>query len=361
MPMKTVFLAALSVVLVCMLMQACEQKIGVPGAEEFSADGLADEGSMPAFTGATSWLNSRPLSTDALRGRVVVVQFFTYSCINWLRTAPYMRAWNGKYKDQGLVLIGVHSPEFTFERDSTNVGNAIERLSIDYPIAVDSSRAVWDAFGNEYWPALYIVDAKGRIRHHQFGEEDYEKADEVIQMLLAETGTASRNSNPVTVDAQGAEAPADWDNLRSPEAYIGYGRATKFSSPSGLIRERSQTYFPPHRLQLNQWALAGNWTVRKQAAVSNLAGSRIAFRFHGRDLHMVMGSSVPTATARFRVTVDGRPPRKSHGLDANETGLGRVGEPRLYQVLRQEGPIIDREFQIEFLDPGVEVYSFTFG
>lgn len=361
MPTRTAFLAGLSAILLCTLMPACAQSTRVPSAAELSAEGLPDEGRMPAFRGATGWLNSRPLTPEELRGKVVVVQFLTYSCINWLRTVPHARAWNAKYRDQGLVMIGVHSPEFQFEKDSTNVNNAIKRLSIDYPIVVDSNLAIWNAFENAYWPALYIVDAKGRIRHHQFGEGGYEKSERVIQTLLAESGTVSKNPELVTVDARGAEAPADWNNLGSPEAYIGYGREMKFSSPGGLVRDRSHIYSQPLRLELNQWALVGNWTVRKQAAVSNVTSGRIKFRFHGRDLHIVMGSSVPTASARFRVTVDGQPPKGFHGLDADEAGFGRVKEPRLYQLLRQEGPIIDREFQIEFLDPSVEVYSFTFG
>jgi thiol-disulfide isomerase/thioredoxin len=322
---------------------------------------LAVEGQMPPLDGAIAWLNSPPLTRAGLRGKVVLVQFWTYSCINWLRTYPYVRAWAEKYKDAGLVVIGVHTPEFGFEKDLDNVQRAAKELRVSSPIAIDSDYRIWRAFQNQYWPALYFVDAEGRIRHHQFGEGDYEISERVILQLLAEGGSRAVARTPVTVEARGAEAPADWSSLQSPEAYIGYERADGFASPGGALSDRAGVYAAPARLRLNQWALTGDWTIRRQAAALNQSNGRITYRFHARDLHLVMGLGTPGTAVRFRVRIDGQPPGAAHGVDTDADGNGRIGEPRLYQLIRQPGPIRDRDFEIEFLDPGAEAFVFTFG
>jgi thiol-disulfide isomerase/thioredoxin len=322
---------------------------------------LANEGKMPSLDSATEWLNSPPLTTAGLRGKVVVVDFWTYTCINWLRTLPYVRAWAEKYKDQGLVVIGVHSPEFVFEQSLENVRRAAKAMKVDYPIAVDSQHAVWNAFSNQYWPALYFIDAKGRIRHHQFGEGEYEQSEVVIQQLLAEAGLGGIGRDLVSVEGRGAEAPADWGSLNSPENYVGYDRTQNFSSPGGAKLGKRRTYAVPSPLKLNQWALSGDWTVEKQATVLHTANGRIVYRFHARDLHLVMGPAAPGTPVRFRVLIDGQPPAAAHGSDVDDQGNGTVTEQRLYQLIRQPRPITDRQFEIEFLDPGVEAFAFTFG
>jgi thiol-disulfide isomerase/thioredoxin len=319
------------------------------------------EGEMPSLGSATSWLNSHPLTAADLRGKVVLVQFWTYTCINWLRAHPYVRAWGQKYKDQGLVVIGVHTPEFPFEKDLENVRRAMQDMKIHYPIAVDSDYAIWRAFKNQYWPAFYFVDAQGRIRHHQFGEGQYEQSETVIQRLLVEAGSSEIGPELVSVDGQGAEAAADWANLRSPETYVGYDRAENLSSPGGAVPGKSRTYAAPARLPLNHWALSGDWTIERGLAALNAAEGRIAHRFHARDLHLVMGSSSATRPVRFRVKIDGAAPGGDHGSDVDAEGLGSVREPRLYQLVRQSGAIADRTFEIEFLDPDVRAYAFTFG
>ena len=319
------------------------------------------EGQFPSLGGATEWLNSQPLTPAGLRGKVVLIDFWTYTCINWLRTLPYVRAWAEKYKDQGLVVIGVHTPEFAFEKNVDNVRRAAKEMRIEYPIAIDSDYAVWRAFKNNYWPALYFIDAQGRIRHHQFGEGEYEQSEKVIQQLLAEAGSAAIGRELVSVDARGVEAAADWGNLRSPENYVGYERTENFASPGGAVLNKRHVYAVPARLGLNQWALSGDWTVEKQAAVLNKANGRIAYRFHARDLHLVMGPAARGTSVRFRVLIDGQPPGAAHGVDVDEQGNGTVTEQRLYQLIRQPQPIADRQFEIEFLDPGVEAYAFTFG
>jgi thiol-disulfide isomerase/thioredoxin len=313
------------------------------------------------YSGATGWLNSPPLTAEGLRGKVVLIQFWTYSCINWLRTMPYVRAWADKYKDKGLVVIGVHTPEFPFEKDLANVRWATKDMRVAYPVAVDNDYAVWRAFHNQYWPALYFVDAKGNIRHHRFGEGDYEQSERVIQQLLAEAGSGAPSRDLVSVDARGTEAAADWGSLKSPENYVGYGRSENFSSPGGTIHDRSHLYRAPDRLKFNQWALSGDWTVGKQATALNKANGRIIYRFHARDLHLVMGPAMRGASVRFRVLIDGKPPGGAHGIDVDNQGNGRVTEQRLYQLIRQARPIADRQFEIEFLDSGVEVFAFTFG
>ena len=322
---------------------------------------LPVEGELPSLSGATGWLNSPPLTAVGLRGKVVLIDIWTYTCINWLRTLPYVRAWAEKYKNQGLVVIGVHSPEFAFEKNVDNVRRAAKDMKVDYPIAIDTDFAIWRALKNEYWPALYIVDAQGRIRHHQFGEGGYEQSERIIQQVLAEAGNSSIGHDLVSVDPRGAEAPADWSNLKSPENYVGYDRTENFASPGGAVLDKPRVYAAPARLKLNGWALSGDWTIRKPSTVLNKPNGRIAYRFHARDLHLVMGPSAPGAAVRFRVLVDGKPPGAAHGVDVDDQGNGTVTEQRMYQLVRQPKPIADRQFEIEFLDSGVEAFAFTFG
>ncbi len=322
---------------------------------------LANEGGMPSLDGAITWLNSPPLSTADLRGKVVVVDFWTYTCVNWRRTLPYIRAWAKKYRNQGLVVIGVHTPEFDFEKDPDNVRQSAKEMGIDYPVAVDSRRRIWDAFNNEYWPALYIVDVQGRIRHHQFGEGEYDFSEVVIQQLLAEAGVKGVGHEPASVDPNGFEVAADWNDLNSPENYLGYERTENFAPPGGLGPDERRDYAIPARLDLNHWALSGDWTVEKEFVALAKAEGRIAYRFHARDLNLIMGATAAGTSVRFRVLVDGQPPGPAAGTDANAEGYGTVTEPRMYQLIRQPKPISDRQFEIEFLDPGVEAYDFTFG
>jgi thiol-disulfide isomerase/thioredoxin len=322
---------------------------------------LPIEGAMPSLGGATGWLNSQPLTAADLRGKVVLIDFWTYTCINWLRQLPYVRAWAEKYKDQGLVVIGVHTPEFAFERDLDNVRRAARDMRVDYPIAIDSDYTIWRAFNNSYWPALYFVDSQGHIRHHHFGEGAYEESEMILQQLLEEAGIEGIGRELVAVDARGAEAAADWGSLRSPENYVGYERTENFASPGGAVLDEPRAYDTPARLRLNHWALSGDWTVEQQATVLNKANGRIAYRFHARDLHLVMGPAARGTSVRFRVLIDGQPPGAAHGIDVDEQGNGTVAEQRLYQLIRQPKPIADRQFEIEFLDSGVEAYCFTFG
>jgi hypothetical protein len=322
---------------------------------------LPVEGTLPSFGGATEWLNSPPLTAADLRGKVTVVGFWTYTCINWLRQLPYLRGWAGKYGDYGLVMIGVHTPEFPFEHDLGNVRRAVQDMRIGYPVVVDNDYAVWSAFANHYWPALYFADAQGRIRHHHFGEGEYQRSEMVIQRLLADAGSADAGHELVSVDARGVEAPADWASLRSPENYTGYERTENFASPGGAVPGKPHAYKAPTELRLNHWALSGDWTMGEQAATLNAADGQIAYRFHARDLNLVMGPAVPGISVRFRVRVDGQPPRAAHGTDADDEGNGMAAEQRLHQLIRQSGPVTDRTFEITFLDPGVQAYAFTFG
>lgn len=322
---------------------------------------LAIEGEFPSLDGATGWLNSPPLTAAGLRGKVVLIDVWTYTCINWLRTLPYVRAWAEKYKDRGLVVVGVHSPEFAFEKNVDNVRRAAKDMRIDYPIAIDSDFAIWRALENQYWPALYIVDAQGHIRHHQFGEGGYQQSERTIQQLLAEAGNGGIGQNLVSVDAHGVEAAPDWASLKSPENYVGYERTENLASPGGAVSDKPHIYASPERLRLNGWALSGDWTMHRQATVLNKASGRITYRFHARDLHLVMGPAVPGFSVRFRVLIDGKPPGAAHGIDVDQQGNGTVTEPRLYQLIRQPKPIADRQFEIEFVDPGVETFAFTFG
>jgi thiol-disulfide isomerase/thioredoxin len=319
------------------------------------------KGELASLATATAWLNSPPLTAADLRGKVVLVDVWTYTCINWLRSLPYVRAWAEKYKDQGVVVIGVHAPEFAFEKQLENVRRATKQMRVGYPVAIDNEHAIWRAFDNHYWPALYIIDAQGRIRHHQFGEGGYERSERVIQQLLAEAGNHHVSRDLVSVDARGAEAAADWDSLKSQENYVSYERTENFASPGGAVPDKRRVYAPPEQLSLNQWALSGEWAMGKQATVLTKANGRIAYCFHARDLHLVMGPSVPGTPVRFRVLIDGQPPGAAHGTDVDDQGRGTVTEQRMYQLIRQPKPIVDRQFEIEFLDPGVETFAFTFG
>jgi thiol-disulfide isomerase/thioredoxin len=322
---------------------------------------LPVEGELPSLGSATEWLNSQPLAPAGLRGSVVLVDFWTYTCINWLRTLPYVRAWAEKYKDHGLVVIGVHTPEFDFEHDLDNVRRATKDLRVNYPIAIDNDYAIWSAFDNHYWPALYFVDAQGHIRHHQFGEGRYEESEMIIQQLLTEAGTGGIGQELVSVDASGAEAAADWGSLKSPENYVGYERTENFASPGGAVLDQGRVYAAPARLRLNHWALSGDWTVDKEFTALNKANGRIAYRFQARDLHLVMGPAARGTSVRCRVLIDGQPPGAAHGADVDDQGNGTVTEQRLYQLIRQPGPVAERTFEITFLDPGVQAYAFTFG
>jgi thiol-disulfide isomerase/thioredoxin len=322
---------------------------------------LPVEGELPSFGGATGWLNSPPLTPAGLRGKVVLAGFWTYTCINWLRQLPYLRAWAGKYSGQGLVVIGVHTPEFAFEHNPDNVRRAVQEMKIDYPVALDSDYAVWRAFDNYYWPALYFADAHGQIRHHHFGEGEYQQSEMVIQQLLAEAGSGGISHDLVQVEARGAEAPADWASLRSPENYTGYERTENFASPGGVLPGKPHLYTAPAQLRLNHWALSGDWTMEEQAVTLNEAGGQIAYRFHARDLHLVMGPTVRGMSARFRVLIDGQPPGAAHGTDVDGQGYGTATEQRLYQLIRQPQRITERTFEITFLDPGIQADAFTFG
>jgi len=319
------------------------------------------EGHLAGFAGATGWLNSRPLTDVELRGRVVLADFWTYTCINWLRTLPYVRAWAEKYEGRGLVVVGVHTPEFPFEQDVDNVRQAAKDLRVEYPIALDSAYTVWDAFGNRYWPAVYIADADGRIRHHQFGEGGYDECERIIQQLLREAGHEGIGDDLVSVAPAGFEAQADVTSLGSPETYLGYEQGRSFDSPGGAELDEPRDYVAPDRLALNTWGLSGNWTVEGRACVLNDAGGRIAFRFHARDVNLVLRCRTPGTRVPFRVLVDGARPGADHGLDVDEDGHGTLVEPRLYQLVRRQGSIADRTFEITFLAPGVEAYVFTFG
>jgi hypothetical protein len=321
---------------------------------------LPREGALPSFDGATGWLNSPPLTPEELRGQVVLVDFWTYTCINWLRTLGYVRAWHEKYREQGLVVIGVHTPEFPFEQDVANVREAVKDMNVEYPVALDPNYEVWNAFANHYWPAVYIADADGRIRHHQFGEGGYEECERVIQLLLRQAG-GDVGDDVVSVIPDGLEAQADWANLESPETYLGYLQGQNFASPGDVELDEPRSYALPDRLNLNDWALAGDWIVGRRAIVSNDADGKIAFRFHARDVNLVLGPRERGASVPFRVLVDGEPPGDAHGLDVDQEGSGAVTQQRLYQLVREPARISDRTFEITFHGPGVEAYVFTFG
>jgi thiol-disulfide isomerase/thioredoxin len=318
------------------------------------------EAMIPSLSTATTWLNSPPIGADGLRGKVVLIDFWTYTCINWRRTLPWLRAWVQRYGGSGLLLIGVHSPEFAFEHDLDDVRQAVKQIGVGYPVAVDNDFAIWRAFGNEFWPALYIFDSKGRLRHQVFGEDGYEEADQVIRKLLAEAGQTALDSRPTNVDGQGFEKAADWKDLRSGENYLGLRRTEGLAS-TGIQPGVARSYSVPARLPLNNWALAGTWTLSGDRAVSGAAGGRIAYRFHARDVNLVMAPETRGKEIRFRVYLDGKPPGASHGVDVDEVGQGTLREQRMYQLIRQPGPIADHLFEIEFLEPGAGAFSFTFG
>jgi Thioredoxin like C-terminal domain/AhpC/TSA family len=317
------------------------------------------EGHLPSFDGTTAWLNSDPLTAGALEERVVLVSFGTYTCINWIRSLPYVRAWADKYRSQGLTVVGVQTPEFEFEENLDNVRRAIEEMDVRYPVAVDNDHAVWQAFDNHYWPALYFVDAEGRIRHHHFGEGEYMSSEMVLQMLLRAAGNAV-DEGLVRLSPAGVEAEADWGNLRSPETYLGYGRTVGFASPGELAPDERRSYSPPAGLGRNEWGLLGDWRVGPEAAHLDGAGA-IQFRFHARDVHLVMGPPAGGPPVRFTVRLDGDPPGSARGVDIDEAGSGTADYQRMYQLIRQPGPVRDRVFEIEFLDAGVEAFVFTFG
>jgi thiol-disulfide isomerase/thioredoxin len=324
------------------------------------ASGATGEGRMPDLNGAVTWLNSPPLSSKSLRGKVVLVNFWTYSCINSLRELPYIKAWAAKYKDAGLVVIGVHSPEFGFEKDAANVKNAISDLKIAFPVPIDSDHSIWSAFRNEYWPADYFIDGMGRIRYRHFGEGEYEKSERVIQELLRENEATGLNGDTVRISAEGAEAPPSED-VQSPETYAGYERTENFASRERLAHDSRRTYSLPVLPALNQWGLGGVWTVGAERSTLQAAQGKVVFRFHSRDVHMVLGPAKNGSRVRFKVRLDATAPGEDHGVDSSPDGTGEVREPRMYQLIRQKGRVQDRTFEIEFLDPAVEVFSFTFG
>jgi hypothetical protein len=333
-------------------------------AAHFGMSGSAEADDLPrelaAIVRATEWINSSRLDAASLRGKVIAVDFWTYTCINWLRTLSYVRAWSQKYT-QGLVVIGVHTPEFGFEHNLDNVRRAVQQMNVPYPVVIDNDYSIWRAFRNQYWPALYVIDPRGRIRERQFGEGEYERSERAIQRLLSEAGVTGIDNAIAPVVGSGFEAAADWSTLRSPETYVLYDRSEGFASREAAVSDRRRAYTAPGRLALNQWSLAGEWTIGAQATVLHKPSGQIAYRFHARDVHLVMGPQRSAGPVRFRVTIDGQPPGAAHGLDIAEDGSGTASEQRLHQLVRQPKPIVDRTFAIEFLDAGVEAFSFTFG
>lgn len=317
-------------------------------------------GELASLKSAGAWINSRALTEASLKGKVVLVQFWTFTCINWLRTLPYVRAWAQKYRGAGLATIGVHTPEFSFERDLASVRRAAADLRVEYPIAVDSDYAVWRGFNNHYWPALYLFDANGQARYHHFGEGEYAASETMIQGLLKEAGAGSPGAEVNPVEGVGIQAAADWANLKSPETYVGYERTQNFASPGGMTPGQRRRYALPGALPLNHWALEGDWTVNKEFVAPHQSDGRIANRFHARDLHLVMGPR-NARPVRFRVQLDGQAPGDAHGVDVDEQGNGVANQQRLYQLIRQRQPIVDRTFQIAFLDADVQAFAFTFG
>ncbi|PLU07234.1 cytochrome C biogenesis protein [Sinorhizobium medicae] len=334
--------------------------VAAAGAMQPFRSSLPDEGYAPSLNGAVEWLNSPPLTTEQLRGKVVLVDFWTYSCINCIRTTPYVRAWAEKYKEQGLVVIGVHAPEFAFEKKIDNVRRAVDDFKIGYPVAIDNDYTIWRAFGNSYWPAHYLIDASGRIRYHHFGEGNYDQTEQAIQDLLREAGSDMAASAPVAPDAKGAEAGPDTKNIRSGETYLGYKRATSFASRENLSADASRQYSVAEPT-LNEWGLSGIWTVGAEQATLDQANGGIAYRFSARDLHLVLGPGAASKPVRFKVTIDGKAPGADHGADIDAGGNGTVTSTRLYQLIRQSGDVEARTFEIRFLDAGVEAYAFTFG
>jgi thiol-disulfide isomerase/thioredoxin len=321
---------------------------------------LPVESRLPGFDGADGWLNSPPLSPAGLRGKVVLVDFWTYTCINWLRTLGYVRAWSERYRDHGLIVVGVHTPEFPFERDEGNVRRAVAAMGVTYPVALDPDYAVWRAFSNHYWPAVYVADAEGRIRYHHFGEEAYEETERVIQRLLRDAGRDGIAHDVVSIVPGGIEAQADWEHLKSPETYLGHGQGRNLAGRREVRPSGQHRYVVPDALGLNHWALEGEWAIEDRASVLISDDGAIAFRFHARDVNLVIRSRAGTRIP-FRVKVDGQPPGPAHGLDIDSSGNGVLAEPRLYQLVREPGRVIDRTLEITFGAAGVEAYVFTFG
>ena len=335
-------------------------EIRVPFLHGLPFSQVGGQTELASLEHADEWLNSSPLTAPALRGKVVLIDFWTYTCINWLRQLPYVRAWSEKYRHQGLVVIGVHAPEFPFEKNISNVRSAVKEMRIAYPVAVDNEHAIWRAFKNQYWPALDFIDGKGQVRHHHFGEGSYEQSEMIIQALLAEAGYSGIDREHVSVDAQGIEAAADWASLKSAENYLGYERTENFSSPGGPSPDKARIYGLRDAAPKRMGAV---WRLDRQkgAALLNTPNGGLTYRFHARDLHLVMGPATPGASVRFRVRIDGRPPGPAHGIDVDEQGIGTVTEQRFYQLIRQPKPVADAQFEIEFLDSGVEAFAFTFG
>jgi thiol-disulfide isomerase/thioredoxin len=331
------------------------------GAEAQEPPSIVGSAPLYGLSGATGWINSKPLTAKELKGKVVLVDFWTYSCINCLRSLPYIEAWAQKYKDNGLVVIGVHTPEFAFEKQLPNVQKAVQKFGITYPIALDSNQAIWNAFHNEYWPAHYFLDAKGKVRFEHFGEGNYDQSEHWIQQLLQERNARPMSASAVSVHGQGVEAAADTNDVRSPETYIGYARAEHFASPGGIRQDAEKSYTAPAQLELNQWGLDGKWIDHEQVAVLKSKGGKIVFHFHARDLHLVLGPTADGKPVRYRVTIDGQAPGENHGVDTDAEGHGVVTDHRLYQLVRQKGAVTDHAFAIEFEDPGVQAFSFTFG
>jgi cytochrome c biogenesis protein CcdA/thiol-disulfide isomerase/thioredoxin len=361
--LDTGFLTKLSLASTASLEQGLVDKIHPTRASMTSdASGpLPIEGVMPPLDGPVQWLNSPPLTREALKGKVVLVDFWTYSCINCLRSLPYVEAWAQKYQAQGLVVIGVHTPEFAFEKDVGNVRKAVRDLGVTYPVAIDNDHAIWRAFNNEYWPAHYFIDGQGRIRGHHFGEGDYAQSEKIIQRLLAENGAAGVAQGVVDIQAKGVGAAADMADAQSPETYVGYRRTANFANVGGAVRDKPNTYRLDPPTILNHWGLAGDWTVGSEQAASNAASARILYRFHARDLHLVLGPATGGKPVRFHILIDGQPPGADHGADTDTAGNGVVSANRLYQLVRQAGAVKDRTFEIEFLDLGVQAFAFTFG
>ncbi|MDN4615519.1 redoxin domain-containing protein [Leifsonia sp. F6_8S_P_1B] len=326
-----------------------------------AADALPDEGRLGSFDRATGWLNSGPLTAESLRGRVVLVGFWTYTCVNWLRTLPYLRAWHAAYADAGLTIVGVHTPEFGFEHDVANVEARTRALGIEYPVALDADYGVWNDFANHYWPAVYLADASGRLRYHHFGESDYAMTEMAVQQLLMAAGAAEVDLGLAQPQAHGLEVAADWSTLRSPETYLGYGQSDGFASEDAAQYDRPRRYSVHPELPLNAWDLAGEWTQTRTAAVLHEAGGRLAYAFHARDVNLVMGPSVPGTAVPFRVLLDGQPVGDAHGTDVDEGGHGLLDRQDTYQLVRQRGRIADRLVEVEFEEDGVELYCVTFG
>lgn len=352
--------AGLSMMAALVVALTCAALIPPPAAAQ-DTQSIVGTAPLYSLSGATGWINSTPLNGKALKGKVVLVDFWDYSCINCIRAVPYIRAWAEKYKDSGLVVIGVHTPEFDFEKQLANVQKAVQKFDIPYPVALDSDYKIWDAFHNQYWPASYFIDAKGKVRFEHFGEGNYDQSERWIQQLLKEANANPMPPNTVTVRAEGAQAAADMNDIRSPETYIGYARAEHFSSPGGIKYDAEHNYTEPNAPKLNEWGLAGQWIDHEQVAILKSPGGKIVFHFHARDLHLVLGPSADGKPVRFRVTIDGKAPGENHGVDTDAEGNGVVTTFRLYQLVRQKGAVTDHIFTIEFEDPGVQAFSFTFG